>query len=188
MTMSNCLYSVLLPALILDFAFWSTVASYYYRCVQEFALLPFHLVGAVWAGTLGSGNLCWPVSGDISCLHLRQQHLCDSVPCRAAQRPSLTWAPLHFSAGSTSSSLCEHWVSRLPGSKPASATSAASSRRTSLASLSESVEMTGERSEDDGECGFWWQTSKMATHRHSTGSLVFRNQIPRRLWGRAAYC
>ncbi|ETE68339.1 Ubiquitin carboxyl-terminal hydrolase 31, partial [Ophiophagus hannah] len=52
--------------------------------------------------------------------------------------------------GSTSSSLCEHWVSRLPGSKPPSVTSAASSRRTSLASLSESVELMGERSEDDG--------------------------------------
>ncbi|KAK2097697.1 Ubiquitin carboxyl-terminal hydrolase 31 [Saguinus oedipus] len=64
--------------------------------------------------------------------------------------PDLTFMPVFLFAGSTSSSLCEHWVSRLPGSKPASVTSAASSRRTSLASLSESVEMTGERSEDDG--------------------------------------
>ncbi|XP_073915663.1 ubiquitin carboxyl-terminal hydrolase 31 isoform X2 [Castor canadensis] len=61
-----------------------------------------------------------------------------------------SWSANSSVAGSTSSSLCEHWVSRLPGSKPASVTSAASSRRTSLASLSESVEMTGERSEDDG--------------------------------------
>lgn len=73
------------------------------------------------------------------------------------------------SAGSTSSSLCEHWVSRLPGSKQASVTSAASSRRTSLASLSESVEMTGERSEDDGGYGSWCQISKVAMHRQSTG-------------------
>ncbi|XP_037363323.1 ubiquitin carboxyl-terminal hydrolase 31 [Talpa occidentalis] len=61
-----------------------------------------------------------------------------------------SWSANSSVAGSTSSSLCEHWVSRLPGSKQASVTSAASSRRTSLASLSESVEMTGERSEDDG--------------------------------------
>lgn len=75
-----------------------------------------------------------------------------------SRRPPLDAAspvPASFPAGSTSSSLCEHWVSRLPGSKQASVTSAASSRRTSLASLSESVEMTGERSEDDGECGVW---------------------------------
>uniref|UniRef100_A0A670ZSJ7 Ubiquitin specific peptidase 31 n=1 Tax=Pseudonaja textilis TaxID=8673 RepID=A0A670ZSJ7_PSETE len=63
--------------------------------------------------------------------------------------PCLTGWPFPL-AGSTSSSLCEHWVSRLPGSKPPSVTSAASSRRTSLASLSESVELMGERSEDDG--------------------------------------
>ncbi|XP_058013697.1 ubiquitin carboxyl-terminal hydrolase 31 [Ahaetulla prasina] len=60
------------------------------------------------------------------------------------------WSANSSVAGSTSSSLCEHWVSRLPGSKPPSVTSAASSRRTSLASLSESVELMGERSEDDG--------------------------------------
>ena len=79
----------------------------------------------------------------------------------------LTSVPTLFPAGSTSSSLCEHWVSRLPGSKQASVTSAASSRRTSLASLSESVEMTGERSEDDGGSGFRWQISKMATCGHA---------------------
>ncbi|XP_039205588.1 ubiquitin carboxyl-terminal hydrolase 31 isoform X1 [Crotalus tigris] len=60
------------------------------------------------------------------------------------------WSANSSVAGSTSSSLCEHWVSRLPGSKPPSVASAASSRRTSLASLSESVELMGERSEDDG--------------------------------------
>lgn len=57
----------------------------------------------------------------------------------------------HFLPGSTSSSLCDHWVNRLPGSRPASLASGASSRRTSLASLAESVEFPGERSEDDGE-------------------------------------
>ncbi|XP_040611155.1 ubiquitin carboxyl-terminal hydrolase 31 isoform X2 [Mesocricetus auratus] len=70
--------------------------------------------------------------------------------------------------GSTSSSLCEHWVSRLPGSKQASVTSAASSRRTSLASLSESVEMTGERSEDDG--GFSTRPFVRSVQRQSLSS------------------
>ncbi|XP_069503506.1 ubiquitin carboxyl-terminal hydrolase 31 isoform X2 [Ambystoma mexicanum] len=67
---------------------------------------------------------------------------------RRAAVPS--WSANSSVAGSTSSSLCEHWVSRLPGSKQPSIASAASSRRTSLASLSESVELAGERSEDDG--------------------------------------
>lgn len=53
-------------------------------------------------------------------------------------------------AGSTSSSLCDHWINRLPGSRAASLASGASSRRTSLASLAESVEFPPERSEDDG--------------------------------------
>ncbi|KAB0392408.1 hypothetical protein E2I00_020222 [Balaenoptera physalus] len=70
--------------------------------------------------------------------------------------------------GSTSSSLCEHWVSRLPGSKQASVTSAASSRRTSLASLSESVELTGERSEDDG--GFSTRPFVRSVQRQSLSS------------------
>ncbi|XP_043945754.1 ubiquitin carboxyl-terminal hydrolase 31 [Protopterus annectens] len=61
-----------------------------------------------------------------------------------------SWSANSSAAGSTSSSLCEHWINRLPGSKPPSIASAASSRRTSLASLSESVECFGERSEDDG--------------------------------------
>lgn len=59
-----------------------------------------------------------------------------------------------LSAGSTSSSLCDHWINRLPGSRPASLASGASSRRTSLASLAESVEFPAERSEDDGETTF----------------------------------
>ncbi|XP_025027428.1 ubiquitin carboxyl-terminal hydrolase 31 [Python bivittatus] len=67
------------------------------------------------------------------------------------RRPAVpSWSANSSVAGSTSSSLCEHWVSRLPGSKQPSVASAASSRRTSLASLSESVELMGERSEDDG--------------------------------------
>lgn len=56
-----------------------------------------------------------------------------------------------YVSGSTSSSLCEHWVNRLPGSRPPSLASGASSRRTSLISLAESVEFPGDRSEDDGE-------------------------------------
>ncbi|XP_041134254.1 ubiquitin carboxyl-terminal hydrolase 31-like isoform X2 [Polyodon spathula] len=61
-----------------------------------------------------------------------------------------SWSANSSAAGSTSSSLCDHWVNRLPGSKPPSVASAASSRRTSLASLSESVEFAGDRSEDEG--------------------------------------
>ncbi len=53
--------------------------------------------------------------------------------------------------GSTSSSLCEHWVNRLLGSRPPSLASGASSRRTSLISLAESGEFPVDRSEDDGE-------------------------------------
>uniref|UniRef100_A0A8C0VP34 ubiquitinyl hydrolase 1 n=1 Tax=Cyanistes caeruleus TaxID=156563 RepID=A0A8C0VP34_CYACU len=70
--------------------------------------------------------------------------------------------------GSTSSSLCEHWVSRLPGSKQPSVASAASSRRTSLASLSESVELAGERSEDDG--GFSTRPFVRSVQRQSLSS------------------
>lgn len=66
----------------------------------------------------------------------------------------VTDSVLVFGAGSTSSSLCDHWINRLPGSRPASLASGASSRRTSLASLAESVEFPGERSEDDGENNF----------------------------------
>ncbi|XP_067238593.1 ubiquitin carboxyl-terminal hydrolase 31 isoform X2 [Chanodichthys erythropterus] len=61
-----------------------------------------------------------------------------------------SWSANSSVAGSTSSSLCEHWVNRLPGSRPPSLASGASSRRTSLISLAESVEFPGDRSEDDG--------------------------------------
>ncbi|XP_033907814.3 ubiquitin carboxyl-terminal hydrolase 31-like isoform X2 [Acipenser ruthenus] len=61
-----------------------------------------------------------------------------------------SWSANSSVAGSTSSSLCDHWINRLTGSKPPSVASAASSRRTSLVSLSESVEFAGDRSEDDG--------------------------------------
>ncbi|KAB0383762.1 hypothetical protein FD755_005679 [Muntiacus reevesi] len=85
------------------------------------------------------------------------------------RRPAIpSWSANSSVAGSTSSSLCEHWVSRLPGSKQASVTSAASSRRTSLASLSESVEMTGERSEDDG--GFSTRPFVRSVQRQSLSS------------------
>ncbi|XP_028454572.1 ubiquitin carboxyl-terminal hydrolase 31 [Perca flavescens] len=61
-----------------------------------------------------------------------------------------SWSANSSVAGSTSSSLCDHWINRLPGSRPASLASGASSRRTSLASLAESVEFPVERNEDDG--------------------------------------
>ncbi|XP_056153201.1 ubiquitin carboxyl-terminal hydrolase 31-like [Lampris incognitus] len=67
---------------------------------------------------------------------------------RRATIPS--WSANSSVGGSTSSSLCEHWISRLMGSRPPSQASSGSSRRTSLASLSESAEFGGERSEDDG--------------------------------------
>ncbi|XP_031660428.1 ubiquitin carboxyl-terminal hydrolase 31-like [Oncorhynchus kisutch] len=67
---------------------------------------------------------------------------------RRATIPS--WSANSSVAGSTSSSLCEHWISRLMGSRPPSQASSGSSRRTSLVSLSESTEFAGERSEDDG--------------------------------------
>lgn len=70
-------------------------------------------------------------------------------------RVTLTF-PLAFHTGSTSSSLCDHWINRLPGSRPASLASGASSRRTSLASLAESVEFPVERNEDDGEIRHMW--------------------------------
>lgn len=62
-----------------------------------------------------------------------------------------SWSANSSVAGSTSSSLCDHWINRLPGSRPASLASGASSRRTSLASLAESVEFPPERGEDDGK-------------------------------------
>ncbi|KAJ8364124.1 hypothetical protein SKAU_G00129550 [Synaphobranchus kaupii] len=85
---------------------------------------------------------------------------------RRATIPS--WSANSSVAGSTSSSLCEHWVNRLSGSKQPSVASAASSRRTSLASLSESVEFTGERSEDDG--GFSTRPFVRSVQRQSPSS------------------
>ncbi|NXC91515.1 UBP31 hydrolase, partial [Cercotrichas coryphoeus] len=79
-----------------------------------------------------------------------------------------SWSANSSVAGSTSSSLCEHWLSRLPGSKQPSVASAASSRRTSLASLSESVELAGERSEDDG--GFSTRPFVRSVQRQSLSS------------------
>lgn len=61
-----------------------------------------------------------------------------------------SWSANSSVAGSTSSSLCDHWINRLPGSRPASLASGTSSRRTSLASLAESMEFPAERGEDDG--------------------------------------
>ncbi|XP_075686482.1 ubiquitin carboxyl-terminal hydrolase 31 [Rhinoderma darwinii] len=84
---------------------------------------------------------------------------------RRAAVPS--WSANSSVAGSTSSSLCDHWISRLPGSRPPSIASAASSRRTSLASLAESVELTGERSEDDG--GFSSRPFVRSVQRQSSG-------------------
>ncbi|XP_066546365.1 ubiquitin carboxyl-terminal hydrolase 31 isoform X2 [Amia ocellicauda] len=86
------------------------------------------------------------------------QHIAEEDVCRQTayilffqRRTTIpSWSANSSVAGSTSSSLCEHWINRLPGSKQPSVASAASSRRTSLASLSESVEFTGDRSEDDG--------------------------------------
>ncbi|XP_053328275.1 ubiquitin carboxyl-terminal hydrolase 31 [Spea bombifrons] len=83
---------------------------------------------------------------------------------RRAAVPS--WSANSSVAGSTSSSLCDHWISRLPGSRQPSIASAASSRRTSLASLAESVELTGERSEDDG--GFSSRPFVRSVQRQST--------------------
>ncbi|KAJ6653890.1 hypothetical protein lerEdw1_007648, partial [Lerista edwardsae] len=79
-----------------------------------------------------------------------------------------SWSANSSVAGSTSSSLCEHWVSRLPGSRQPSIASAASSRRTSLASLSESMELMGERSEDDG--GFLARPFVRSVQRQSLSS------------------
>ncbi|KAL2101684.1 hypothetical protein ACEWY4_003445 [Coilia grayii] len=79
-----------------------------------------------------------------------------------------SWSANSSVAGSTSSSLCEHWVNRLPGSRPPSLTSGASSRRTSLASLAESVEFPGDRSEDDG--GFSTRPFVRSIQRQSISS------------------
>ncbi|CAG12220.1 unnamed protein product, partial [Tetraodon nigroviridis] len=94
-------------------------------------------------------------------------------------------------AGSTSSSLCDHWINRLPGSRPASLASGASSRRTSLASLAESVEFPPERSEDDG--GFTVRPFVRSIQRQSSSSrssiaspLVFSDSGIKPSWSLAA--
>ncbi|KAK7940520.1 hypothetical protein WMY93_003846 [Mugilogobius chulae] len=79
-----------------------------------------------------------------------------------------SWSANSSVAGSTSSSLCDHWINRLPGSRPASLASGASSRRTSLASLAESVEFPGEKSEDDG--GFSMRPFVRSIQRQSVSS------------------
>ncbi|KAK0135111.1 Ubiquitin carboxyl-terminal hydrolase 31 [Merluccius polli] len=79
-----------------------------------------------------------------------------------------SWSANSSVAGSTSSSLCDHWVNRLPGSRPASLASGASSRRTSMASLAESVEFTAERCEDDG--GFSTRPFVRSIQRQSLSS------------------
>ncbi|KAI1233593.1 hypothetical protein IHE44_0004026 [Lamprotornis superbus] len=104
------------------------------------------------------------------------QQLCESEVCKQTayilfyqRRTAIpSWSANSSVAGSTSSSLCEHWLSRLPGSKQPSVASAASSRRTSLASLSESVELAGERSEDDG--GFSTRPFVRSVQRQSLSS------------------
>ncbi|MGH0140519.1 UNVERIFIED_CONTAM: hypothetical protein FKN15_037253 [Acipenser sinensis] len=79
-----------------------------------------------------------------------------------------SWSANSSVAGSTSSSLCDHWINRLTGSKPPSVASAASSRRTSLVSLSESVEFAGDRSEDEG--GFSTRPFVKSVQRQSLSS------------------
>ncbi|KAJ3601539.1 hypothetical protein NHX12_032507 [Muraenolepis orangiensis] len=79
-----------------------------------------------------------------------------------------SWSANSSVAGSTSSSLCDHWVNRLPGSRPGSLASGASSRRTSMASLAESVEFAAERCEDDG--GFSTRPFVRSIQRQSSSS------------------
>ncbi|KAM6957914.1 ubiquitin carboxyl-terminal hydrolase 31 [Aplochiton taeniatus] len=79
-----------------------------------------------------------------------------------------SWSANSSVAGSTSSSLCDHWINRLPGSRPASLASGASSRRTSLASLAESGDFMAERNEDDG--GFSTRPFVRSIQRQSMSS------------------
>ncbi|XP_074989445.1 ubiquitin carboxyl-terminal hydrolase 31 isoform X2 [Caretta caretta] len=113
----------------------------------------------------------WYCFDDTDVLQLAENEVCKQTAYilfyqRRTTIPS--WSANSSVAGSTSSSLCEHWVSRLPGSRQPSIASAASSRRTSLASLSESVELTGERSEDDG--GFSTRPFVRSVQRQSLSS------------------
>ncbi|XP_066530325.1 ubiquitin carboxyl-terminal hydrolase 31 isoform X2 [Hoplias malabaricus] len=95
----------------------------------------------------------WYCFDDSDVQHIPDEDVCQQTAYilfyqRRTAIPS--WSANSSVAGSTSSSLCEHWVNRLSGSRPPSLASGASSRRTSLASLAESVEFPGDRSEDDG--------------------------------------
>ncbi|XP_034076178.1 ubiquitin carboxyl-terminal hydrolase 31 [Gymnodraco acuticeps] len=102
-----------------------------------------------------------------------------------------SWSANSSVAGSTSSSLCDHWINRLPGSRPASLASGASSRRTSLASLAESVEFPVERNEDDG--GFSIRPFVRSIQRQSLSSrssiaspLAFSDSGVKPSWSLAA--
>ncbi|XP_056286045.1 ubiquitin carboxyl-terminal hydrolase 31-like [Pseudoliparis swirei] len=95
----------------------------------------------------------WYCFDDSDVQHMSEDEVCKQNGYilfyqRRATIPS--WSANSSVGGSTSSSLCEHWISRLMGSRPPSQASSGSSRRTSMASLSESAEFAGERSEDDG--------------------------------------
>ncbi|KAJ8402467.1 hypothetical protein AAFF_G00365500 [Aldrovandia affinis] len=79
-----------------------------------------------------------------------------------------SWSANSSVAGSTSSSLYEHWVNRLPGSRQPSVASGASSRRTSMASLAESGEFPGDLSGDDG--GFSTRPFVRSVQRQSLSS------------------
>ncbi|XP_019901753.1 ubiquitin carboxyl-terminal hydrolase 31 isoform X2 [Esox lucius] len=95
---------------------------------------------------------------------------------RRATIPS--WSANSSVAGSTSSSLCEHWISRLIGSRPPSQASSGSSRRTSLASLSESAEFAGERSEDDAVRSIQRQTFSSRSNMASPLALSENGSKP----------
>ncbi|CAL8303448.1 unnamed protein product [Lota lota] len=95
----------------------------------------------------------WYCFDDSDVHSIADDHVCKQTAYilfyqRRATIPS--WSANSSVGGSTSSSLCEHWINRLMGSRPPSQASSGSSRRTSLASLSESAEFAAERSEDDG--------------------------------------
>lgn len=75
-----------------------------------------------------------------------------------------------------SSSLCEHWVGD-SGEQASQRDLCGFLQAHLLASLSESVEMTGERSEDDGGSGVSVTDFQAATCGHAHRLLVLR-QVP----------
>ncbi|XP_028332041.1 ubiquitin carboxyl-terminal hydrolase 31-like [Gouania willdenowi] len=107
---------------------------------------------------------------------------------RRATIPS--WSANSSVGGSTSSSLCEHWISRLMGSRPPSQASSGSSRRTSLASLSESAEFAGERSEDDGlssrQVVRGMQRQTFSSRSSIASPLVLSENGPKPTWSHSA--